>query len=320
MELIILATVNILLFIWILFIDWNAHRKQRMRFYRRITKTSDLRDNSISWMDHIHVAFPFVSFAHLHHFHEKLQAQRNRTDEVPFTQQIKGAHGVVLLILGIVSSWLISFSTGISWMLVLLAFFLLGGGIYLWSQQRIMTIRTHIQKQLPEILEIMARVYRVHSDLRYALEEVVRSQSDHHVKRTFAEMLSLSRFGYTVEEAMEYVARQIGSEDLNFVVASIQMNTPVGGDLSYLLERTAVLLRQRKDAHEEIQSVMFQSKFSAIASAFLVPIIVVVSVSTNPDYQDILFFDPTGRLLFIGCLLWWIIGVIIIHKNARVTI
>lgn len=180
--------------------------------------------------------------------------------------------------------------------------------------------REALEKRLPEILDIMARVYRVHTDLRISLQEVVKNIADREVASMFDDMVKLSRFGYTVEEAMSYVARKIESPDLDFVITSIRINIPLGGDLAYLFEHTAQLLRQRKEAKDEIQNLMFQSKFSSMASALIVPVIVVASFVTNPKYQQVLLYNPTGRLIFISCIFWWLIGVVIIRKNARVSL
>lgn len=180
--------------------------------------------------------------------------------------------------------------------------------------------RDTLEKKLPEILDIMSRVYRVHTDLKIAVQEVSVHSSDQFIKKAFQDIVSLSRFGYTVEEAMETVAKDIQSPDFDFVIASIRMNVPLGGDLTYLFDNTARILRQRKEAADEIGNLMFQSKISSTISALLVPIIALVSFTTNDTYKEVLLYNPSGRLVFIGCLIWWIIGVVIIRKNSRVRI
>lgn len=192
--------------------------------------------------------------------------------------------------------------------------------LYTYLSRKKIQKREALEARLPEILEIMARVYRVHTDLRVALHEVAEHTPDPIVAGLFREMVQLSRFGYTVEEAMEYVARDIGSKDFRFVVASVRLNVPVGGDVSQLFDYTAEMLRKRKEAKTEIGNVMFQSRISAMLSAFLVPIITVVAFMSSERYQEVLLFNPNGRLVLIGCFLWWLIGVVIIHKNSRIRI
>jgi tight adherence protein B len=178
--------------------------------------------------------------------------------------------------------------------------------------------REAIEKRLPEILDVIARVYRVHNDLRIAMREVSVHVADPTVREVFGQVVSLSRFGYTVEEALDFVSRRIESQDFDFVVSSIKLNVPVGGNLPYLLENTARMIRQRKEATDEIQNLMFQSKASSIMSALLVPVIVFISFLSSDRYQEALLRNPSGRLVFLGCVIWWLLGVLIIRKNSRI--
>jgi tight adherence protein B len=191
---------------------------------------------------------------------------------------------------------------------------------YLYAKNKQQKIKVEIEKRLPEILEIMSRVYRVHSDLRVTLSEVAIKMHEPIIKEKFNQMVRLSRFGYTVEESMEQIAKEIQSNDFDFVVTSIKLNVPVGGDLPHLFEHTAKLLRQRKEAKTEIDNLMFQSKISSIISALLVPAIILVAFTSSQKYQEVLLHNPTGRLVFFGCLFWWILGVIMIRKNSRIRI
>lgn len=209
---------------------------------------------------------------------------------------------------------------GIPWYVLTAGGALAQAFVYIHLKHKRRKIQEELDARLPEILEIMARVYRVHSDLRIAVSEVAAHISQPSLKELFGEIVKISRFGYTVEEAMDVVARRVGSDDFDFLVTSIRLNTPVGGNLAYLFEKSAAILRQRKETAAEINNLMFQNKVSAVVSAFLVPVITLVSFATSDKYQEVLLRNPTGRMVFLFCFVWWLAGVVIIRSSSRVRV
>lgn len=303
MDLIILASTNVLIALFVLFFEYASFVKKRYIALRRASELNAVSHDTLQ--DKLRLLMPdglFQKFA-------PLLAKKKAPQKVENTLLSQITLKIVLIVNSCIVILAVNLQMllGVTW----LVWVSLGVGfqalLFLYLKNKQVNSRLAVEKRLPEILDIMARVYRVHSDLRVALGEVARNSSDPIVKQYFTEMVQLSRFGYTVEEAMAFVAKKIQSPDLDFVVSSIKVNVPVGGEVSKLFEHTARLLRQRKEAKDEIQNLMFQSKFSSIASAGIIPLIIIYSFSTNAKYQEVLISDPTGRLIFFGCLFWWFI-------------
>lgn len=317
MDLIILASTNVLLALGLLVVEYISFVKKR---HDTLARTSELTAVSFnSFQDKIRT---LVSDSLFRKIEPLLQKKNNASREQKMTliQQITPKIIITINVCVAILALNLQLLTGVTWVVWVAVGLAVQGFLFMYLKNKQVNYRAAVEKRLPEILDIMARVYRVHSDLRIALQEVAKNSSDPIVKQYFQEMVQLSRFGYTVEEAMAFVARKIQSPDLDFVVSSIKVNIPVGGEVSKLFEHTARLLRQRKEAKDEIQNLMFQSKFSSIASAAIIPLIILYSFSTNAKYQEVLITDPTGRLVFFSCLFWWLIGVVIIRKNTRIAL
>jgi Flp pilus assembly protein TadB len=318
MELVTLAGINVILFILLLLIEYISFVRQRVGVVERMEQIG-LSSPSLP-ADRVLLFLPDWLFRQIRPLIPARSPSKHLPREQSVLAEITPVKIMIInlccLVLGINAQMLLS----VPWYAIYII--LVAGQAIAWYllKHNQKNKREALEKRLPEILDIMARVYRVHTDLRISLQEVAKNIADREVSQLFEDMVKISRFGYTVEEAMSYVAAKIESPDLDFVITSIKINIPLGGDLAYLFEHTAQLLRQRKEAKDEIQNLMFQSKFSSMASALIVPIIVVASFVTNPKYQQVLLYNPTGRLIFIGCIFWWLIGVVIIRKNARVTL
>ncbi|MFW5703828.1 MAG: type II secretion system F family protein [Patescibacteria group bacterium] len=318
MDIIIIAIINVIITLALLGIEYTDFVHRRLRFFERVSRLAyaKVKNKLEKWL----VFVPDWLYYWIKPQLERTRKKKREQRSVPLLQQITPGKLALINLCALVLSWNLEKVTSISIGVWVVVFVIAQVVAYFLLKNRQVHARQSFEKRLPEILDIMARVYRVHSDLRYALMEVAKHNSDPIVKSYVTDMVQLSRFGYTVEEAMEYVAKRVNSPDLDFVIASIKINIPVGGDLAHLFEHTARLLRQRKEARDEISNLMFQSKFSSIASALLIPLIIIFSFSTNENYKEILIHDPTGRLIFIGCLFWWLIGVVIIRKNSRIAL
>lgn len=312
-ELLFFASLNLVVIFISLFVEYVLIVKKRNIYDTELSSiiNSDIRTKTI-------VFFPGILKRFLKFFPNKktilIQSDQSFLNQVNL-KNFMLANGAIIFI-----SYNLQNLFGIKWYVTLFISIIIEVVIFNYFKGKQTEIKEAIEKKLPEILDMMARVYRVHNDLRVAIQEIANHSADPIVKKQFTYVAQLSRFGYSVEEALEVLSNDIKSQDLDFVISSIKLNTPVGGNLAYLFEHTASMLRQRKEATDEINNLMFQSKISATISALLVPIIIVVSFVSSPKYQEALLRNPTGRMIFFFSLIWWFIGVVIIRKNSRISI
>ncbi len=315
-ELLILAVINLFVIIGSLVFRYFYYVNNRKVFDERVQLLhKSKKAPSIN---------PFVYFPDAwHKTLQKLNFLDQKNNEVKGTgllQQITPANLIMMNVAVIVIAFNMQKLAKVPWYISVMVLFALQGFAYLYLQGKQVLVKEAIEKKLPDILDMLARVYRVHTDLRVAVREVAQHSNDEIVRTEFKRIAQLSQFGYSVEDALEHLAKDIKSPDLDFVVSSIKLNVPVGGNLPYLFEHTAQMLRQRKEATDEINNLMFQSKISSTISALLVPVIAIFSFVSSEKYQDALLRNPTGRMVFFFCLIWWFIGVVIIRKNSRISL
>ncbi len=314
-ELLLLALLNLIVILGSLAFQYLYYVNKRKTYDERVQHLHSTKTFSLN---------PFVYFPDSwHKTLQKLNIFTPKKDDAKgsgLLQQITPANLIALNVAMLVISYNMQKLANIPWYISILVLVVVQAGVYFYLQNKQILVKEAIEKKLPEILDMMARVYRVHTDLRVAVREVAEHSTDEIVRTEFKRVAQLSQFGYSVEDALEHLANEIKSPDLDFVVSSIKLNVPVGGNLPYLFEHTAQMLRQRKEATDEINNLMFQSKISSIISALLVPVITIVSFVSSEKYQDVLLRNPTGRMVFFICLIWWFIGVVIIRKNSRITL
>jgi tight adherence protein B len=190
---------------------------------------------------------------------------------------------------------------------------------YLLTRQRKKT-KELIEASLPQAIEIIGRVYRIHPDMKVALSQVPQNMEPGPVAALFKEVHTLSSFGYSVEEAILRVNERVKSEDLAQVATAIRIHLPQGGDIASQMEEIAMQLRRGREVKREVGNAMFQNKVSSIFTSAFVPLIIILVFTINTQgYREILK-NPTGRAIFLAALGWWAVGIIIMRRLLRVAL
>jgi tight adherence protein B len=134
--------------------------------------------------------------------------------------------------------------------------------------------------------------------------------------RTFQEM----HLGTSTEEAMENLARRVGSEDLDLVVTAVLIQRQVGGNLAEVLENIAGTIRERIRIKGEIKTLTAQGRISGLVIGALPLILAAILAILNPGYLPVLFTHPLGLTMFGGAVVMEIVGIILIRKIISIKI
>jgi len=173
---------------------------------------------------------------------------------------------------------------------------------------------------LPQLLEYMAKIYRVYPDLKECILQTSNLVDNKQLKQILGRVYQLSNLGLSTVEALEKLAIQVDHPDFNFVLSSIKINQPLGGDLADLFEKTAKSLRLRKQTKKDIKNLLFQNKITAIISSLMVPGIFIGSLLFSKNYKMAITSVESMKLVLIIAFFWWLIGVVMISRITRVKV
>jgi len=177
-----------------------------------------------------------------------------------------------------------------------------------------------LDEHLPTILEKMARMYRIEPDLYKTIARTSETISDEEVKKKFQQVVQISKGAIPTVDALEIFAHESKNAHFDFVVRAIKLYQPMGGNLAQLFEQTAFLVRRQEQTVRQVNATMFQNKVSAVIVSLLVPAVVLFATAFSPKYQEVLFYDPTARVIFVGAFLWWMVGVVFVFRMTRLRI
>ena len=165
----------------------------------------------------------------------------------------------------------------------------------------------------PDAVDVIVRGIKAGLPLLESIR-IVCNDAPEPIKGEFKTIIETQTIGIPVGEACIKLYERIPLPECNFfgIVISIQQKS--GGNLSEALGNLSRVLRDRKKMKAKIQAMSMEAKASAaIIGALPVAVMTLVYI-TSPDYIELLWTHPMGRLMLVACAFWMSMGVLVMRK------
>ena len=178
--------------------------------------------------------------------------------------------------------------------------------------------RARFVKQLPDTVSLLASMVRGGNTFLQALEHVGQ-ESEEPTRSAMSLVVREIGLGASQEEALERLAQRFPSEDLDLIVASINVQHQISGSLAQSLDEMAETLRERQRIEGDIKALTAQQRYSAYILALLPIAVTGALFLVSRDYVSLLF---TGFLRFAALLAGLMVlgGFLIMRKIATVDV
>ena len=206
------------------------------------------------------------------------------------------------------------------WWLVVLPGMAIGAWLPLLYLRQVISRRMgRLDRQLPDILNILAGAVRTGSSLFQALDRVAR-EADEPSRSEYLRAVRAVSLGAPLEQALKNLAERIPSEDMDMLVTAISIQQQTGGNLAHTLDLIATTVRERHRIQREIQVLSAQQRISAYMLAGLPILLVIILFIISPDYIGRIF-EP-GCMLLIPCtvVVLLVVGFMTVNKIAAIDV
>ncbi|HVS67239.1 MAG TPA: type II secretion system F family protein [Mycobacteriales bacterium] len=154
------------------------------------------------------------------------------------------------------------------------------------------------EEQFPEVLDLIAASLESGASVMRALELVVE-ESEEPTASEFGRVLTASRMGTDLSEALASMSERLGSRDVDWTVQAISVQQRTGGRLADILRIVARTMRGRAEVKREVDALTVEGRLSAIILGALPFLIALVMLIVNPSYLKPLFHETVG-LVMVG--------------------
>lgn len=170
---------------------------------------------------------------------------------------------------------------------------------YVRRQQGQRLIR--FNNQLADMLNLMVNGLRAGYSSMQAMEAVSREMPPP-ISDEFRRVVQELQLGLSMERALDNLLRRIPSDDLDLVVAAMNVQREVGGNLAEILDTISHTIRERVRIKGEIRVLTSQVMYSGRFLAMMPILISLALFALNKPYM-MQFFNPETRLIGIPMLI-----------------
>jgi len=149
-------------------------------------------------------------------------------------------------------------------------------------------------EQLPDMLNLMVNGLRAGFSTVQAMEAVSKELPPP-ISVEFRRLIQEMQIGIPMEQAMDNLYRRIPSDDLDLIIAAINVQREVGGNLAEILDTISYTIRERVRIKGEIRVLTSQVMYSGRFLSMLPFILAGILWFLNRPYM-MMFFNPETRL------------------------
>lgn len=157
--------------------------------------------------------------------------------------------------------------------------------------------RRDFVEQLPDVLQVLSSMLRSGYGLMQSLDAMA-AEANEPAREWFQRVIMEVRTGRDVVQSMKSLSDRVGSIDFAWVVAAVEINREVGGDLAHTLESLADTVRGRDRLRRQVRTLTAEGRMSAYLMLALPPLVALFSSITNPDFFGVLF-QGAGVLVLV---------------------
>jgi tight adherence protein B len=197
----------------------------------------------------------------------------------------------------------------------LIALGLLGGAAvpYLFVSFKAKQRVRAFENQLPDLLVTMAAGLKAGHSFRQALQSVV-DEDQPPASKELKRVLTETRLGRPMDEALADMAQRIGSKNFEFVITAVTIQRQVGGSLATLFDMVADTVRNRQQFAKKIKGLTAMGRASAYVLIGLPFFVAFMLTLLNSEYMRPLWHTSTGHKLIIGMFVMIGIGSLFLRK------
>jgi len=149
-------------------------------------------------------------------------------------------------------------------------------------------------EQLPDMLNLMVNGLRAGFSTVQAMEAVSKELPPP-ISEEFRRLVQEMQIGISMELSMDNLYRRIPSDDLDLIIAAINVQREVGGNLAEILDTISYTIRERVRIKGEIRVLTSQVMYSGRFLSMLPFILAGILWFLNRPYM-MMFFNPDTKL------------------------
>jgi tight adherence protein B len=172
---------------------------------------------------------------------------------------------------------------------------------------------------LPDAIDLMSRALKA-GHATTSMIEMVAQETPDPVASEFRLVFEQQNLGLPIRDAILNLAERVPIDDVRFLATAILVQKETGGNLAEILDKTAVIMRERIRLKGQVRIYTAQGRVSGWVLCMMPFIMFLLLTLVHPEYERKLWTDPLGiRLIYVG-LFMMALGVLVIRKIVDIKV
>lgn len=193
-----------------------------------------------------------------------------------------------------------------------------GGPLLIVQARRNQRLKA-FELQLPEAADLISRSLRA----GHALPATLQMLADEMPNPIAAEFRIVSdevSFGLSMSEALQRLANRVPLPDLQYLVIAVLIQREAGGNLSELMSKVSLLVRQRLKLMGDVRVMSAEGRLSAWILCLLPVGVSGLFMLTSPDYLKRFLDDPSGPMMLASAGVLMLLGVLWMRAIVQIRV
>jgi tight adherence protein B len=173
--------------------------------------------------------------------------------------------------------------------------------------------------QLPDVFELLSQALRAGHSLASAMQLVSKEVPDP-AGTEFARVFHEQNLGLKIEDSLRNLAERVDVLDVRLFVTAVLIQRQVGGDLAEVLDKIGRLIRGRLELYGTVKVLTAEGRLSGYVLLALPVLVLLAIMYLNYPYAEVLFTDPTGKMLLTAAVVMQLMGWAMIKKIVNIKV
>ncbi len=164
-----------------------------------------------------------------------------------------------------------------------------------------------LQKQLPELMDFMARSLQVGHSLNNTIK-MAAIEAPMPIAAEFKRIFDELNYGAPIHKVLSGLTERIDCAEIRYFVIAVIVNREIGGDLAEILKRVSKLIRERMDMQQTVRVLTSEGRASALVLGALPFAIGALIYFIQPNSYELMLSDSLGHSLLIYAGILMLVG------------
>ena len=173
------------------------------------------------------------------------------------------------------------------------------------------------RRQLPGAIDTITRGLKSGLSLPQCFQLVERELPDP-MRQELRVLNQQMRLGMPSDQALRSLLERMPNDDLDLVVAAINVSQELGGNLTDVLGNISDTIRERFMLQGKVRTLTSQGRMQASVLAAMPAIVFLALHAVNPSLVRPMYTTTIGWLMLLGVVLWEALGILFLWKIVAI--